>query len=90
MKYYTLKSYISSSPRSEPFQGRYILEKLSTPKQKAGIKNFNKLLVTDVTTGVYNQTLYPSIIAFAKAIGSNSNNVTRYLSQKDFFWIQKY
>ncbi len=90
VKYATLKSYIRialSGETSKPFLDRYLLQNLNTPSKRVILvgNRFNRLLVTDVTKGVYNQTLYPSIAAFAEAISTDPNNVYRYLSQRGFF-----
>lgn len=53
-----------STYESLPLKGRYILESVAIPKRKITLnkENFNKLLVTDVTLGVPNQTIYSSIL----------------------------
>lgn len=67
--------------KSKPLKGRYILKFLGSPKKKVKLNedNFKKLIVSDVTLGVPNQTIYPSVSAFAKAISNDPNYVRSYL-----------
>ena len=82
VKYEKLIKFIAnSSPYISPLKGRYTLESLATPKRKIMLNkaNFNKLLVTDVTLGVPNQTIYSSIADFAKAINTLPTYISTFL-----------
>jgi hypothetical protein len=70
-----------STHESLPLKGRYILESAAIPKKKITLnkENFNKLLVTDVTLGVPNQTIYSSIANFAKAINTFPSYISNFL-----------
>lgn len=85
VSYERLTKLIASSRSSStisPLKGRYVLESIAIPKRKVVLNKskFNKLLVTDVTLGVPNQTIYSSIVDFAQAIDTIPNYISTFLS----------
>ena len=85
VKYEKLAKFVASdSSSTSPLNGRYVLESVAIPKRRISLnqENLNKLMVTDVTLGVPNQTIYSSIADFAKAIDALPNHISIFLSTR--------
>ena len=85
---YTFNKYINSNPilhLSKPLKGRYIFVSLSKPfSSNPEPEKGKKLLVIDVSlplgVGVYKQTIYHSITAFAKEISVYPSGIRWFLT----------
>lgn len=86
-----IRKYITStgtrfglSPDHSPLLGRYILLSVGVGLRKPNMSvgSSKSILVTDLTLGLKNKVLYPSLAAFARSIRSDANNVARALRKR--------